>query len=199
MTTTMTWSESTPARRAALGAGAVAVAWARDAGGLGLRATVVVWRTPLAAPARALAGMAERRGEQEETRLVAGVRQACADVLERALSSDALARQVAAVLDQPALEGMIERALASRFAQMATDQVLASDELRRVVDHVARSDEVRTALTAQSRGLVDDVGDELRVRTTKVDDRLEGVARRMLRRRPQLAPFVELKDGPAPA
>jgi hypothetical protein len=113
-------------------------------------------------------------------------------LVERALA-------IAAVLDQPALEHLLERVLASRFAQVATDQLLASEELRRVVGHVAASAEVRDALQAQTHGLVDDVSDQLRDRTSTVDDRMEGVARRFLRRRTRPAPFAGFDDDPAPA
>jgi hypothetical protein len=120
-------------------------------------------------------------------------------LLERALASAAFEQHVVAILEQPALEHVFERALASRFAQAATDQLLASDELRRVVGHVARSDEVRDALASQTHGLVDDVGDQLRDRTSTADDRIEGVARRLLRRRARTAPFAVFDEGPTPA
>jgi hypothetical protein len=120
-------------------------------------------------------------------------------LIERALASPAFELRVAAVLEQPALEQVLERALASRFAQAATDQLLASEELKRVVGHVARSDEVREALASQTHGLVDDVSDQLRDRTSTVDDRMEGVARRLLRRHARTAPIASFDEGPSPA
>jgi hypothetical protein len=120
-------------------------------------------------------------------------------LIERALASSALEERIVAVLEQPALERVFERALASRFAQAATDQLLASEELRRVVGHVARSDEVRDALASQTHGLVDDVSDQLRDRTATVDDRMEGVARRLLRRHARTSPLASFDEGPAPA
>ena len=65
--------------------------------------------------------------------------------------------------------------------------------------HVARSEEVRDALQSQTYGLVDDVGDQVRDRTAHVDDRMEGVARRLLRRRARTSPLVDFDDGTAPA
>ncbi|MDA0158964.1 hypothetical protein OM076_01705 [Solirubrobacter ginsenosidimutans] len=120
-------------------------------------------------------------------------------LIERALASPAFELRVAAVLEQPALEQVLERVLASRFAQAATDQLLASEELKRVVGHVARSDEVREALASQTHGLVDDVSDQLRDRTANVDDRMEGVARRLLRRHARVAPLASFDEGPSPA
>jgi hypothetical protein len=120
-------------------------------------------------------------------------------LIERALASPAFELRVAAVLEQPALEQVFERALASRFAQAATDQLLASEELKRVVGHVARSEEVREALASQTHGLVDDVSDQLRDRTANVDDRMEGVARRLLRRHARVAPLASFDEGPSPA
>jgi hypothetical protein len=120
-------------------------------------------------------------------------------LVERALASPAFEERVAATLEQPALERLLERVLASRFALSATDQLLASEELRMVVGHVAASPEVRDALHAQTHGLVDDMSDQLRDRSASVDDRIEGVARRLLRRRPHAAPFATFDDGAAPA
>jgi hypothetical protein len=120
-------------------------------------------------------------------------------LIERALTSAAFEQRVAAVLEQPAMERVIERALASRFAQSATDQILASEELKRVVGHVARSDEVREALASQTHGMVDDVSDQLRDRTATVDDRMEGVARRLLRRHARSAPLASFEEGPSTA
>jgi hypothetical protein len=120
-------------------------------------------------------------------------------LIERALASPAFEERVVAVLEQPALERVLERALASSFAQSAVDQLLASEELRRVVGHVAASEEVRDALHSQTHGLVDDVGDQLRDRTATVDDRMEGLARRLLRRHPRAAPLATFDEGPEPA
>jgi len=160
---------------------------------------------------RVLAVAAERRAairaadamlaDDSVERLLAHVvdQPAVDQLVERALASPAFELRVAAVLEQPALERVLERALASRFAHSATEQVLASDELRRVVAHVAASEEVRAALQAQTHGLVDDVSDELRDRTATVDDRMESVARRLLRRHPRVTPFANFDEGPAPA
>ena len=119
-------------------------------------------------------------------------------LVARALGSEAFERRVAALLDDPALERLLARALDSRFADSATDQVLASDELRRVVAHVAGSEEVRGALQIQSAGLATEVADEVRDRTTTVDDALERAVRRLLRRRPRTAPVAEIVDERVP-
>jgi hypothetical protein len=52
-----------------------------------------------------------------------------------------------------------------------------------VVGRIAESDEVRAALQEQSRGLAEDVGDQLRSRTEAADDAAERAVRRLLRRR----------------
>ena len=120
-------------------------------------------------------------------------------LVERTLASAAFEERVVAVLDQPALERVLERVLASRFAHSATEQLLASDELRRVVGHVAASAEVRDALQAQTHGLAEEVSDQLRDRTATVDDRMEGVARRLLRRHARVPPVAGFDDGHASA
>ena len=120
-------------------------------------------------------------------------------LVERALASPAFEEHVATMLEQPALERVLQRVLASRFAQAATDQVLASDELRRVVAHVARSEEVRAALASQTHGLVDEVSDQIRDRTATVDNQMEGIARRLLRRHAPTVPVIHFDEGPATA
>jgi hypothetical protein len=120
-------------------------------------------------------------------------------VIERAIASPVFEQHVAAALDQPGLERVLQRALASRFAQAATEQILASDELLEVVSHIARSEAVREALQSQTHGLVDDVGDELRDRTAGVDDRMEGLARRLLRRKARMSPLAVFDEDPASA
>ena len=134
-------------------------------------------------------------------RLVAHVAEqpALDQLVARALASPAFEQRLAAALEEPALERVLERVLASRFAHNATEQLLASEELRRVVGHVAASEQVREALHSQTAGLVDDVGDELRDRTVSVDDRMEGVARRLFRRHARVAPFASFDEGPAHA
>ena len=262
-------------RRIGLGVAGALVSPVRDVAGVGRRVAVAGWQTPIAAPWRALAEAAERRGARDEAWLLSavedrilrairgpllelvvrtaieervvervtaealagetlervlavagdhrvGVRAADAvlagdgvelllahvvdqpavdRLIERALASAAFEQHVSTVLDQPGLERVLERALASRFAERATDQLLASDELRRVVAHVSRSEEVRAALHSQTAGFVDDVGDQLRDRTATADDRVEGVARRLLRRKARSAPLAsfDIDEGAAPA
>jgi hypothetical protein len=135
----------------------------------------------------------------ERVLVIAGERRAGIRAADVVLADDGVERLLAHIVDQPAVERLVERVLASRFAVSATDQLLASEELRRVVGHVAASPEVRDALQAQTHGLVDDVSDQLRDRSSSVDDRMEGVARRLLRRHPHAAPLAPFDDGAAPA
>jgi hypothetical protein len=130
---------------------------------------------------------------------IAAERRAATRAADAVLADEGVERLLAHVADQPAVDGLIERVLVSRLAQSATDQVLASEELRRVVAHVAQSEEVRDAPHAQTHGLVDEAGDQLRDRTATVDDRMEGVARRLLRRHPRGAPLAGFDEDPAPA
>jgi hypothetical protein len=130
---------------------------------------------------------------------IAAERRAATRAADAVLADEGVERLLAHVADQPAVDRLIERVLVSRLAQSATDQVLASEELRRVVAHVARSEEVRDALDAQTHGLADEAGDQLRDRTATVDDRMEGVARRLLRPHARGAPLVSFDEGPAPA
>jgi hypothetical protein len=45
---------------------------------------------------------------------------------------------------------------------------------------------------------VDEVSDQLRDRTATVDDRMEGVARRLLRRHARVPPLAGFDEGHAP-
>jgi uncharacterized RDD family membrane protein YckC len=72
------------------------------------------------------------------------------------------------------------------------DHVLESGELDRVVEHVAASPAVREAVAKQTTTFGDEIAGRVRVRAATVDDRLEGLARALVRRQP---PRVRLPYG----
>src|SRR4051812_338472 len=165
-----------------------------------------VWGSRLASPARRLAAPAVdalvRRGRAEEPRLRAltpgGMTELAVGV---AVDHAVVERAVAELLRRGVLEDVADQVAASRLPQNLVtdaelgrvldelvDRLLASDQLQRVVTHIARSPEVREALAAQSFGLADEVAGSVRVRTASADDAAERVARRLLRRRPGIAP-----------
>jgi hypothetical protein len=168
------------ARRVALGAAASALSLGARLGRAVGGPLADAWKLPPAAPARRLTSgvidAAAARGEREEARIAARTEAEIDVLVERALQSPALERNIVQVLESEMLDDVVDR-------------VLASEELRRVVAHIAESEEVRMALTRQSMGLVDEVAGSARTRTVRADALAERVARSILRRRP--APWSE--------
>jgi hypothetical protein len=117
--------------------------------------------------------------------------------VDRALDSPELERLVGTALDSPRIQAAVKRVLASDGAkQLITsffdsglldefvDRLLESRALWRLVDEVADSPAVTAAITQQSLGFADQVGEEIRARSRNADDWLERAARRLARRRP---------------
>jgi hypothetical protein len=99
------------------------------------------------------------------------------------LDSPELEQAVTRALDSPGLERLVLRIADSQLVDALTDRVLASPELHRIVGKIAESEEVRAALSEQSRGMAEDVGDQLRARSVSADDAAERAVRRLLKRR----------------
>ncbi len=83
---------------------------------------------------------------------------------------------------RPSLEELVADVVESRLAADLADRVLKSPEFQRVVENVASSPAVRSALTAQTRSLADEVVDDVRNATARVDDGAERTVHRWLRR-----------------
>lgn len=111
-----------------------------------------------------------------------------------------LERLVGAALDSPELQRAARRAFESEAARQLVDsffdtglfdhfvdRMLASGALWRIVDEVADSPAVTAAITQQSLGFGEQVGNELRARSRKADDLLERLAHRLLQRRERAA------------
>jgi hypothetical protein len=133
----------------------------------------------------------------EHVLTIAERREVAIRVTDRALDDGAADRLVEHLLEHPELERILDGALASRFAHSAATRLGESEDVLRVVDAIARSESVRDALQAQSTGLATELADEVRGRTSRVDDMLERRARALLRRPPRPAPRVDLPtNGP---
>jgi hypothetical protein len=91
---------------------------------------------------------------------------------------------VARLLDTDEMEALVGDVLDSRLVDTSVARVLASEELWLVVDEVARSPAVTDAIAHQGAGFADQVAGELGERSRRADARLEGIVRRLLRRRP---------------
>jgi hypothetical protein len=187
--------------RAVLSGGAKA-AW------LATRPAARVWRSPLAAPLRTradeLTAALDRDGREFAAQ--AGIRARSAsdrllaagiadDIVDRLLDSGALDRVitvalnnpatselVANVLDDPATDRIVAQVMDSRLVDAVTARLLESDELQQILDYVTRSPELRAALAHQTAGLAGDVAGRVRSRTETADDRVERLARSLVRR-----------------
>ena len=106
-----------------------------------------------------------------------------------------------AVLASRVAEEAVDRALASRLAEHTVDRVfdqerlidetvtrlIESEELWVLVDSIAKSPAVTEAIARQSVGFADQVAEEVRARSQRLDMRLERAARRIARRPPRLS------------
>jgi hypothetical protein len=92
---------------------------------------------------------------------------------------DALDRIVESGAARQLIASMFETGLFDEFV----DRLIASDGLWRLVDEVAASPAVAAAVTQQSLGFLDQVGDRVRARSRGADDRLEHAAQRLRRHR----------------
>ena len=93
--------------------------------------------------------------------------------LERAMASHA----EAVGLSSSELADVVKRVLESEAAEQAWTQVLASDEIQMLVERIAGAPEIRAAITAQTTGLITDMGVRLTTLTEKLDDAMEKVTR----------------------
>lgn len=89
------------------------------------------------------------------------------DALRRGLDSDA-AKQL--------VDGFFDGGLFDHFV----DKLLASDGLWHLVDEIVDSPAVTAAITQQSLGFADQLGEQIRGRTRRADDRLERAAHRLM-------------------
>ena len=107
--------------------------------------------------------------------------------LVRVLESEAAEHALDRALSSPEVERMLIRVLDSTLVDRVWEHLLASDEAQKLVERVAEAPEVRAAIASQGMGLLDDLGRQLREIAGRLDDALEGVVRRLLRRPQRVA------------
>jgi hypothetical protein len=105
-------------------------------------------------------------------------------VIRRALESDGAGVIVAS---------LFESGLVDRFV----DQLIVSPAVGRLVEEIADSPSVTAAITQQSLGFADQMGEEIRTRSRTADEWLDRNARRLLPRRRQAR--QEGNGAPAPS
>jgi uncharacterized RDD family membrane protein YckC len=128
------------------------------------------------------------------------VEAAAEEAMVAAVESEAVERALARVLRGPAVESAVHGALDSETVKRAlvealdsemVDEVwrrlLASDEAQKLVERIAEAPELRAAISAQSVGLIQDVGHTIARTTRRLDSVAERIARKIFFRpqRPQ--------------
>jgi uncharacterized RDD family membrane protein YckC len=130
----------------------------------------------IGAGARSGARVAEAAGIDQ------AVEDLAADAVVRALESPAAERAIAQALESAAVERSINRAIDSEMIDRVWERLLASDEVQKLVERIAEAPESRQAIAAQGFGLIDDIGAQIARIARHVDDVLERIVRRILRR-----------------
>jgi uncharacterized RDD family membrane protein YckC len=129
------------------------------------------------------------------------VEAAAEEAIVRAVESPAFERALARVLEGPAVEDAMRGALASPAVERALTEavdselvdtvwqrLLASDEAQKLVERIAQAPEVRAAIASQGVGFLDDIRLQIGKVARRLDDGIERVVRRLLRRHPRTEP-----------
>ncbi|HWB68750.1 MAG TPA: RDD family protein, partial [Solirubrobacterales bacterium] len=129
------------------------------------------------------------------------VEAAAEEAMVAAVESEAVERALARVLRGPVVEDAVQGALESEAVKRAlvdaldselVDEVwrrlLASDEAQRLVERIAEAPEIRAAISAQSVGLIGDLGRTIGNTARRLDDGIERIVRRIFFRRRRLDP-----------
>jgi uncharacterized RDD family membrane protein YckC len=120
------------------------------------------------------------------------VEAAAEEAMVAAVESEAVERALTRVLQGPLVEEAARGALESESVKRAliealdsemVDEVwrrlLASEEAQRLVERIAEAPELRAAISAQSVGFIEDIGHTIGDTTRRLDDVVEGTARRI--------------------
>lgn len=139
------------------------------------------------------AGVRSARSVTRAAGIDRAVESAAEEAMVAAVESEAVERAIARVLKGPVVEEAMNSALESEAVKRAlieaidsemVDEVwrrlLASDEVQRLIERIAEAPEIRAAISAQSVGMIEDVGHTIGNGTRRVDDGVERVARRVL-------------------
>jgi uncharacterized RDD family membrane protein YckC len=129
-------------------------------------------RPPPSFPARVL-----RVGARQAQRAadLTGLDEAVEDALLRALESGAVERAIVQALD-------------SEMSDRVWEHLLESEKVQLLIERIAEAPEIRAAMAAQGIGLVQDLGRQVTRVTRTLDNLIETVARRLLRRPARTAP-----------
>jgi uncharacterized RDD family membrane protein YckC len=147
------------------------------------------------------AGVRSARSVSKAAGIDRAVETAAEEAMVAAVESEAVERAIARVLRGPAVEEAMNSALESDAVKHAlvdaldselVDEVwrrlLASDEAQRLVERIAEAPEIRAAISAQSMGLIEDVGHTIGNGTRRLDAVIERVVRRIFFRKRRTEP-----------
>lgn len=138
------------------------------------------------------AGVRGARSVSKAAGIDRAVEVAAEEAMVAAVESEAVERALRRVLRGPVVEEAVNGALESDSVKRAlidaldsetVDEVwrhlLASDEAQRLVERIAEAPEIRAAISAQSVGFIEDIGHTIGDTTRRLDDVVEGAARRV--------------------
>ena len=150
------------------------------------------------------AGVRGARSVTKAAGLDRAVEAAAEEAMVAAVESEAVERALIRVLKGPAVETAVHGALDSERVKEAliealdsemVDEVwrrlLASDEAQKLVERIAEAPELRAAISAQSVGLIQDVGHTIGNSTRRLDSVVERIARRIFFRKQRGEPSGE--------
>jgi hypothetical protein len=118
---------------------------------------------------------AERRASAATSRAILGA-------LDAVLASGTAAVAVDRIVRSDLVEQAVERVFDTRILDEVVARLLESEDLWLLVDEIARSPAVTEAIGTQSLGFADQIAGVVRDRSRSADDRVERLARRVLRR-----------------
>jgi uncharacterized RDD family membrane protein YckC len=147
------------------------------------------------------AGVRSARSVGKATGLDQAIEAAAEEAMVAAVESEAVERAIARVLKGPVVEEAMNSALESDTVKRAliealdselVDEVwrrlLASDEAQRLIERIAEAPEIRAAISAQSVGMIEDVGHTIGNGTRRLDGVVERVVRRIFFRKRRVEP-----------
>jgi uncharacterized RDD family membrane protein YckC len=147
------------------------------------------------------AGVRSARSVSKAAGIDRAVESAAEEAMVAAVESEAVERALARVLRGPVVEeamnsalesDAVKRALVEALDSELVDEVwrrlLASDEAQRLVERIAEAPEIRAAISAQSVGMIEDVGHTIGNGTRRLDGALERAVRKIFFRRRRSEP-----------
>jgi uncharacterized RDD family membrane protein YckC len=147
------------------------------------------------------AGVRGARDVGKATGIEQAIEAAAEEAMVAAVESEAVERAIARVLKGPVVEEAMNSALESDAVKNAlvealdselVDEVwrrlLASDEAQRLVERIAEAPEIRAAISAQSVGMIEDIGHTVGNGTRRLDSVVERIVRRIFFRKRRSEP-----------